>query len=159
MDFDVEVVRLIPWMLGMARRYCVDSMDAEDLVGDTLMKMLLNRDKYDSDKPLKPWCEAIMQNTFITSYNRKQTVQFVRSDLSWCAVSDIHSSDAIYIRDIKEALDRCRQRSCCMDSVIKYAEGYSYDEIGSLLGIPVGTVRSRISSARSLLRKELDYKR
>ena len=43
-----------------------------------------------------------------------------------------------------------------MDCVVYYALGYSYKEIGKMVGIPVNTVRSRISYGRELLRNELD---
>ena len=39
--------------------------DAEDLAGDTVYKLLVNRDKFDCSKPLQPWCLIIMRNTYI----------------------------------------------------------------------------------------------
>lgn len=158
MNFEDELVRLLPWMSGLAGRYCADKMDAEDLVGETVLKLIANRNRFDIRKPLKPWCEAIMQNTYITCYNRSQIVRFVRSDTTWSAVSDNHANDSAYVRDILEAISRCRMKSCCVDCLIRYSEGYSYGEISDMLGIPVGTVRSRISFARMLLHKELEIK-
>lgn len=66
MDFEKEVSEIYPWILRVARRFCRSMQDAEDLAGDTVYKMLINRDKFDVSKPLKPWCLAVMQNTYIT---------------------------------------------------------------------------------------------
>lgn len=141
----------------MARKYYNDSMDIEDLVGDTMYKALASKDRYDEDKPIKPWLEAIMQNTYITSYNRNQVVCFVRADVSWSAVDDTDTGSAVAVREITEAVSRCKKRSCCVDALVKYMEGYSYEEISAMYNIPHGTVKSRISAARAMIRKELGF--
>ena len=46
-NFDQELSDIYPWLLRMARRYCYSMQDAEDLVGDTVYKVLLNRDRFD----------------------------------------------------------------------------------------------------------------
>lgn len=158
MRFEKEVAGLYPWIRNLARKYYSDPMDAEDLAHDTVCKMLCSRRLFESGKPLKPWCEAIMQNTYITSYNRRQKVQFVRGDVSWSAISEQRASDLLLFRESMERIDRCRMRSRCVDCALLYAQGYSYDEISSMLGIPAGTVRSRISSARAMLAEELGIK-
>lgn len=158
MDYDGEVVRLLPWLRSLARRYCSDRMDIDDLVGETVCKALCNRDKYDGKKAIKPWLEAIMQNTYITGYNRCKVVQFVRTDVSWTAAGEGGAGDSVAMRDLREVIARCRKKSRCVESFIRYMEGYSYEEIGRMYGIPTGTVRSRISSARTMIRNELDFK-
>lgn len=158
MRFEDEVAGLYPWIRNLARKYHRNPMDAEDLAHDTVCKMLCSRNLYDEGKPLKPWCEAIMQNTYITTYNRRMKVQFVRGDVSWSAVSDLHAGDGLELREAVECIERCRMRSRCIDCALFFAKGYSYEEISDMVGIPVGTVRSRISSARIMLAKELGFK-
>lgn len=157
MDFDNALSEIYPWILQTARKYCRSLQDAEDLAGETVMKMLLNRDKFDSSKPIKPWCIAVMQNTFITLYNRSALVHFTSYDevveysSSYCA----HS--AIIVHDVLSAIHRCANRSCCMECVIYYAKGYSYNEISTLMGVSVDIVKSRISFGRKIIRKEIDF--
>lgn len=153
-----EVAGLRPWLRTLARKYYTDKMDIEDLVSETICKTLSNCDKYDGKRALKPWMEAIMQNTYITSYNRDKVVQFVRTDTSNSAMSGEDTGSSVLLRDIMEAIERCGKRSCCVDSFLRYVEGYSYDEISKMYKIPVGTVRSRISTARTMIRNELDFK-
>ena len=50
MDFEKEVSEIYPWILRVAKRFCRSMQDAEDLAGDTVYKMLINRDKFDVDR-------------------------------------------------------------------------------------------------------------
>lgn len=151
MDFEEELSELYPWMLRMARRYQWSLQDAEDLVGETVCKMLLNRDKFDCDKPMKPWCLAVMQNTYITLYNRNSLIHFTSYEIITERWSSLDASNTAILNDVFSAIRYCMRTSCCMECVIYCAKGYSYDEISQLLNIPVGTVRSRISNGRKML--------
>ena len=157
MDFEKEVSEIYPWILRVAKRFCRSMQDAEDLAGDTVYKMLINRDKFDVSKPLKPWCLAVMQNTYITQYNRNSLIHFIGYDSAIENASSDYASNLAMFNDVVSAIRRCAQKSCCMDSLIYCAQGYSYDEISELLNVPAGTVRSRISFGRKMLYQELDY--
>lgn len=66
------------------------------------------------------------------------------------AVIDVDVSITIMLEEVsKILLDRRVKR----DEVILFSEGYSYDEIGIIKKIPLGTVKSRISDSRKLLRR------
>lgn len=156
-SFDQELSDLYPWLLRMAKRYCYSMQDAEDLVGDTVYKVLLNRDRFDLTKDIKSWCLIIMRNTYITGYNRNLLVHFTEYDFVAENRSLGNPYSVIMCNDIINTIRRCSQKSCCIDSVIYCAEGYSYDEIGESLHIPVGTVKSRIYWGRRILHEALDY--
>lgn len=157
MDFDNQLSKLYPWILRMAKKFCYNQQDAEDLAGETVYKMLLNRARFDFSKPIKPWCLAVMQNTYITQYNRKALIRFVgymdagvlKQHSSCC------SSSLTLAHEILSVIHQCSLKSRCIESVVYSAKGYSYDEISEILQIPVGTVRSRIASARTMLSREL----
>ena len=61
-DFNREIADLYPWLFKIARRYCSSVCDIEDLVGDTIYKVLSNKEKFKEGRALKPWCEVIMLN-------------------------------------------------------------------------------------------------
>lgn len=155
MDFNSEIAKIYPWLLNTARKYYSSMYDIEDLVGDTICKVLCNKDKFEDGRDLKPWCEIIMRNTYITNYNRKSLIQFTTYDSCLDIYSDHSTSDNTIAYDVISAIKRCNDRSCCIECVIYYAEGYSYEEISKKLNIPIGTVRSRISWGREMLKKEL----
>ena len=155
MDFEREIVSIYPWLVRIARKYCCSIQDAEDLANETVYKALLNRDNFDIGRPLKPWCEAIMINTYITCYNRKALIHFVNYEDVYHIVSHSVTSDRILLHELFSIIRRSALRSCCIECVILCAKGYSYCEISQIMCIPVATVRSRISLGRNVLRKEL----
>ena len=157
MDFEKEVSEIYPWILRVAKRFCRSMQDAEDLAGDTVYKLLVNRDKFDCSKPLQPWCLIIMRNTYIIRYNRNSLIHFTGLDMvDGSAISNC-TAHSILFDDLVSIIQRCAKKSRCIDSVMYYASGYSYDEISEILNIPVGTVRSRISSGRKFLLHEIGY--
>lgn len=157
MNFEKELVSLYTWLLKQARKYCHSIQDAEDLAGETIYKALVNKEKFEEGRPLKPWCEVIMLNTYITSYNRGAIIRFVEYDKAYHILSGNEASDAAILDEIYSIIRRCALKSCSVECVLFYAKGYSYDEISEFLHIPVGTVRSRIYFGRKLLSQELSY--
>lgn len=156
MSFEQSLLEIYPWIFRVAKRYCSSTQDAEDLAGDTVYKILQNQDKFDCSKPMKPWCIAVMQNTYITRYNRSSLIHFTGYDSVEEKALD-YTYESVLFNDLLSAISRCAQKTCCIDSVMYYAEGYSYDEISEILNIPIGTVRSRISFGRKKISQELDF--
>lgn len=157
MSFEQALLEIYPWIFRVARRFCSSVQDAEDLAGDTVYKILQNQDKFDCSKPMKPWCIAVMQNTYITRYNRNSLIHFTGYDSVKENVTLDCTYESVLFNDLLLTIGRCAQKTCCIDSVMYYAEGYSYEEISEILNILVGTVRSRISSGRKFLLHEIGY--
>lgn len=156
MDFDKELSTIYPWILRIARMYCFSVQEAEDLAGETICKMLHNRDKFDCSRSMKTWCITVMKNTYITQYNRKAIVRFTEYD---SFAENRYNADSTYdfafFKDVLSIIRRCAHKSRCIECVLYYAKGYSYEEISQLLNVPIGTVRSRISWGRKVLKEEL----
>lgn len=145
------------WIMQSAFKYCKNRMDAEDLAEETILKILTNKHQYDCNKPFKPWCSVIMLNTFITAYNHDSLIRFDDEDKAKNEMSVFDTEQQVRLSEILGIIDDCRAKSCSVDCVMMYADGYSYDEIAYSMAIPVGTVRSRISYGRDILRKYIDY--
>lgn len=157
MDFDKELIAIYPWILKIARKYCYTIEEAEDLAGETVCKMLSNKNRFENGCPLKPWCKVIMLNTYITNYNRNSLVRFVGYEHVLDFTSSRNISDRLAFRELVSAIRRCAAKSCSIECVIYHAKGYSYDEISKILRIPITTVRSRISWGRKILGEEIGY--
>ena len=144
------------WILAQSMRLCRNRMDAEDLAGESVLKILRSPGAYDLRRPFRPWCSVIILNTFLTKYRRDSLITFVDDCQGISCTCCGDTSQRILVSEILSAIRRCRKRSSAVDSVIMYARGNSYEEIASHFGIPPGTVRSRINYGRMLIRKELD---
>lgn len=150
------VVEHYDWMAAKARYYCADRVNAEDLTAETAYKCLVAGLKYDSKRDFKPWALAIMENIFKTQLMRRKRIMFSTINEACCFETDEGTDQRVSISMIKSIIDECARRSCCIDCVTLYADGYSYEEIAEMKDIPIGTTKSRISAGRKMLREMLD---
>ncbi len=155
MDAVHEAVRLHSWIYSLANKYC-HGEDAEDLAQETIYKILSNSGRFDGERPFKPWCEVIMRNTYITQFYNNRQVGYEEYIPELDSISPERASDTAEIRNIISIIRKCARRSVNIECVIYFAKGYSHEEISSHFHIPVGTVKSRISNGRELIRKELE---
>ena len=160
-------------LYGAALRYTKNQQDAEDLVQDTFAKAFNSFHQFEPGTNLKAWLYRILTTTFINTYRKDQR----RPQISDGEVEDwqiyeaaSHTSDQgksaedevlenLPDGDVKEALAAIPED---FRMVVYYAdvEGYSYKEIAEIVGIPSGTVMSRLHRGRKLLRESLaDYAR
>lgn len=156
MNIEELVIKHAAWIRKKARRYYSDEYEADDLASETIYKCLSQGKRFDSERSFKPWALTIMENTYITQYNRRRCVLFTGLD-DYDPYSESESADQrASVQRILSVIRECARKSCCIDCVLLYAKGYSYDEIADIEGIPVGTVKSRVAAGRKMLREVLD---
>ena len=156
MDIDSLVVDNLLWLKRKAQQFCYNDFDIEDLVSETIEKMLVSRYRFDSRKDFRPWAMIIMRNTFITQYNRRKCLPFVGMDEEYMYASPYTADQEIAVSRIISIIRDCARKSVAIECVMLYAKGYNYDEIAQILGIPIGTVMSRISNGRKMIRAALE---
>lgn len=155
MNIEELVIEHAAWIHQKALRYEADRYEADDLASETIYKCLSQGSRFDTSRSFKPWALTIMENTYITRYNRRRCVLFTGID-DFDPHSDSDSADQLVsVRRILSVIRQCARQSCCIDSVILYAKGYSYDEISVMEGIPIGTVKSRVAAGRKMIRLAL----
>ena len=154
-------------LLGMQselRRFALkltaDPEDANDLLQETSLKALDNEEKYTPDTNFKGWMYTIMRNIFINNYRktvRDQTFVDQTENLFHLNLpqdSGFESTEGNYdlkeIRKIVHALPKEYRVPFSM-----YVAGFKYREIAVKLGLPIGTVKSRIFFTRQRLQKDL----
>jgi len=169
--FERDALIFTSALYGAALRYTKNPQDAEDLVQDTFAKAFNSFHQFEPGTNLKAWLYRILTTTFINTYRKDQR----RPQISDGEVEDwqifeaaSHTSDQgksaedvvlenLPDGDVKEALASIPED---FRMVVYYAdvEGYSYKEIAEIIGVPTGTVMSRLHRGRKLLRVALaDY--
>ena len=144
----------LDWLRCTAYAMCRDRDMAEDLASETACKCLYASRLYDSDRDFKPWAKVVMRNTWLTQERRRNFIDHTPVDEADIGDSRLADDIAQYrstlslIRDLSE-------KSLCIEPLMLYARGYTYAEIGTLTGIPIGTVKSRISKGKAMLRRAL----
>ena len=159
-EFNTMVMRQASSLKMYALHFTHDADDANDLVQDTLLKAITYYNKFKEGTNLKGWLYTIMKNTFINNYRR-----FVKISSFVTKSDEISSANLVFsstknqgeskfvMDDIKMALGKLPEEYYVPFSM--YFEGHKYHEIADYLGIPIGTVKTRIHVARKLLKKSL----
>jgi RNA polymerase sigma-70 factor (ECF subfamily) len=166
--FEREVLPLLPSLYSAALRMTRNPADAEDLVQETYLRAYRGFSGFEEGTNLRAWMYRILTNTFINSYRKKQrepvTVQ--EDDLDeWYLYDKLGesgvepSAEAEVIRsmpdeDVQKALEALPE-GFRLAVLLADVEGFSYKEIAEILGIPIGTVMSRLHRGRRALEKAL----
>ena len=134
--------------------------DANDLLQETALKALDNEEKFTPDTNFKGWMYTIMRNIFINNYRktvRDQTFVDQTDNLFHLNLpqdSGFDSTEGAYdlkeIHRIVNALPKDYRVPFAM-----YVSGFKYREIAEKLGLPLGTVKSRIFFTRQRLQNDL----
>ena len=141
-----------------------DKEEAKDLLQDTTLKALDNREKYIDNINFKGWVFTIMRNIFINNYRRvvrNQTMVDQTEDLYHLNLpqeSGFDTPDGSYtIKEISKAIASFPDEYRIPFSM--HISGYKYHEIAQRMKLPLGTVKSRIFFARQKLQNILkDYR-
>ncbi len=134
--------------------------DAQDLVQETFLKALTNREKFTANTNLKAWTFTIMKNTFINNYRqnvRNNTILDKTDDLYYLNLtkeSNLGRPDTDYsLKEINKTIDKISPEQRLPFEM--YNQGYKYKEIAEKLDLSIGTVKSRIFFTRKKLMEAL----
>jgi len=143
---------LIPALRRYAYALLHDHAAADDLVQDTLERALSRWSSRRADGELRAWLFAILRNLHIDAYRqarrRGAEVEIDEVDHRETAT---RQEAALEARDVLAALEQLAEEQKSLLLLIG-VEDFSYEETARVLGVPIGTVMSRLSRARQRLR-------
>jgi RNA polymerase sigma-70 factor (ECF subfamily) len=147
------IVDEIPRLRRYARALTGDAASADDLVQDTLERALGKWSLWRPGK-LRAWLFSIMHNVFVNQVRRPRPVDFPGDEALPDLSTRATQGDALELRDLAINLARLppEQREVLL---LVGLEDLSYEDTAKTLGIPVGTVMSRLSRGRERLRASL----
>ena len=160
-QFNQKILGIQKNMFSFAMLLTANRYDAEDLLQETTLRVLDNKEKYADNINFKGWVLTIMRNIFINNYRkeiRNQNVIDQTGDLyqlnvfedsRWENPEEHMSIKEIYfiINSLSEELKK---------PFSLFLDGYKYNEISDKLALPLGTVKSRIFFARRELQRNLN---
>lgn len=159
-QFEEQVLGIQNNMFNFALMLTANRDDAYDLLQDTTLKVLDNRDKYVENTNFKGWVLTIMRNIFINNYRkvvRSQTIIDQTEDLYHLNLPQDSGFDtpegSMDVKEINQAINKLNNELKVPFSM--FLSGYKYNEIAEALSLPLGTVKSRIFFARQDLQKKL----
>lgn len=136
-----------------ARALLRDRSDADDLVQESLARALSRASFFKEGTNLRAWLFTIMHNVHINQVRRKavRPAEVAVDDVAAMLSGPPGQEHRLELRDMQRALSELpeEQRKVLL---LVALEGMKYEEVAAVLGIPVGTVMSRLSRAREALR-------
>jgi RNA polymerase sigma-70 factor (ECF subfamily) len=171
LDFQQEALRWLPHVSRYARLLAGNRPDADDLTQETFLLAYRSWSTFRPGSDCRKWLFAICRNAFVRGRKRAQRVVSVDDP-----DTEVHATTQLYwdavTRGLEDVFDRVDLRPALEQSLRtmlpEYAEavilvdieGYTYADAADALGVPVGTVRSRLFRARRVLQEALiDYAR
>ncbi|MFN8266566.1 MAG: RNA polymerase sigma factor [Chitinophagales bacterium] len=164
LNFKNEVKTATIVLKPHAMKLTRDINDAEDLIQETIVRALINEDKFQDGTNIRAWLFTIMKNIFINDYRKKSKRNTV-----------IDTTENLYYLNTASTISNAGERTFVMNDIrnallkisnelrvpfMMHYKGYKYYEIAEQLNLPLGTVKSRIFFARKELTSILgkDYR-
>lgn len=170
--FEDLALPLLPALYNMARWLTSDAGEAEDLVQECLLKALRGYAGFEPGTNFRAWIYRILRNTWLTSRSGLAAMRTVALEDELAEDGERgprpYPEGAIDRRTPEANVMRMRDRDSLHSAMEKLpahlletvllgdVEGMKYREIAAVLGVPIGTVMSRLARARALLRRELE---
>ena len=155
-----DVLPLVDQLYRAARRYTRNAADAEDLVGETIVKAYAGFDRFNDGTNARAWLFRILTNMWISSYrtSQRRPDEVLTADVTeaWPRAGGHQSAEVAVLEAMGD--DEVRDALAALPEgqrmVVYYAdvEGFRYKEIAAILDVPLGTVMSRLHRGRANLR-------
>jgi len=163
-EFTAKTQELNNLLFAFALRLTRSRQDAEDLMQETQIKAYKYRDNFAEGTNFKSWISTIMRNTFINQYRKRKTRRHLNQPTTEVTENIISKN---VVANSGEQNLRMQEMKRMMNSIGKiysipfmmFYRGYEYQEIARELNIPIGTVKSRIFSARVKMKAMIGERR
>jgi RNA polymerase sigma-70 factor (ECF subfamily) len=157
-EFRTQLAAELPMLRRFARALTGDPALADDLVQDCVERALVKSHLYDPSRPLRTWLYAVLRNLYISGLRRSGRSTIVKAVEELVDGEDSvppEQEHGLSAGSITEALDRLSPQHREV-IVLVGLEEMSYRDVSEILGVPLGTVMSRLSRAREHLRQMLE---
>ncbi len=162
--FEDKLIDLQNNMMNFALTLTSNREEAKDLLQETTLRALDNKEKYYENVNFKGWVFTIMHNIFVNNYRRVVRSQTMIDQtenlyhLNMPQDSGFDSPEGAYtVAEIVKVINSFSDEYRLPFSM--HVSGFKYEEIAQQLGLPIGTVKSRIFFARKRLQELLaDYR-
>ena len=144
-------------LYGLCRSLCSDPFDADDLYQETWLRVVKHISQYDPNREFEPWLTRICVNTYRSTLRRlakSPLLDFSNGDEKDRLLASVPAPEEKDYAPLYEAVDKLPEK-LRLAVILFYFQGEDLASAAGILGIPVGTVKSRLSKARKQLKEVL----
>ena len=152
-NIKTELITLLPRLQRYAGNLCRSKSDADDLVQMTCVRVLEKHEQFLPGTNFDRWAFTIMssvQNNHLRAQKKHQHDDIAATNL---CVKDDNETKAQHAQIIEMVQNLTITQKQAISLV--YVEGFSYQETADILGVPIGTIMSRIARGRTNLSQQL----
>jgi RNA polymerase sigma-70 factor (ECF subfamily) len=144
----------IPRLRRYARALTRDAARADDLVQSCLVRALAKQHLWQEGTDLRAWLFTILHNQHVNDVRRSARggTEVPVEDVAAALPVRENATGALQLRDLHRALGRLPESQRQVILLVGL-EGMRYEQVAQILNIPIGTVRSRLSRGREMLRE------
>lgn len=161
-EFEDKVLRHIDSLYNVALRMTRNRQDAEDLVQEATFRAYRSFHKFQRGTNFRAWITTILRNTYINQYrkNAKEPKMVVFEDVeNFISLPDFSGAqEEIFSEKINSSIENLPEELRTAITLF-YVEEFSYKEIAMVMDCPIGTVMSRLYTARQILKNQLSVYR
>lgn len=146
-------------LYGLCRTLCANEADADDLYQDTWLKVLRYFDRYDSSREFEPWLTRICINTYRSKLRRiarSPVFRFHTNEEQDAVMQKLAAPEKEDYAALYAAIDQLPEK-LRMTVILFYFRDMDIASVSEVLGLPSGTVKSRLHKARKLLKEVLNH--
>ncbi|MGE5539465.1 MAG: sigma-70 family RNA polymerase sigma factor [Gemmatimonas sp.] len=152
-NLSATLTEQIPYLRRYARGLTHNVADADDLVQSCLLRALTNMHRFEKNTNLRAWLLTILHNIFIDTVRKRRRARetFEAAGIASDGLSQsANQFHRVQVTELEQAVAQLppEQRSTLL---LVALEDLTYEEAARVTGVPVGTVRSRLSRARQML--------
>jgi len=158
-DFARLLQNEIPRLRRYARALSRDAARADDLVQSCLVRAIAKEHLWEPGTDLRAWLFTILHNQNVSEIRRsvREGVLVAVEDVAPVLTVAPRAGASLQLRDLERAI-RLLPEEQRQVILLVGLEGMRYEEVAAVLDIPIGTVRSRLSRGREMLRRLMDMK-
>lgn len=144
-------------LYGLCRSLCPNRFDADDLYQETWLRVIKNISQYDPDREFEPWLTRICVNTYrsvLRRLARSPLLDFSSGEDKDRLLDSIPAPEQKDYTPLYEAVGKLPEK-LRLTVVLFYFQGEDINSAARILGIPAGTMKSRLNKARTQLKEAL----
>ena len=144
-------------LYGLCMTLCADKHEADDLYQDTWVKVLKRFDTYDPSRDFEPWLTRLCVNTYrdrLRRLSRSPFLNFSSNETKEAFLLTATAPEKEDYSDLYAAIDQLPEK-LRLTIILFYFQDMNIEKTAQTLGIPTGTVKSRLHKARIQLKEVL----
>jgi len=157
-EFQEKILEHIDSLYNVALHMTKDKQNAQDLVQETALRAYRFFHRFEAGTNFKAWVMTVLRNIYINDYRKKikepAHIEFEEVE-DFISLPQINGAQEEIFSETMQSLINELPQDLTTTLTLFYVDSFSYKEIAQIMSCPIGTVMSRLYTARQILKRQL----